>query len=44
MTPQQKRLMLLNYLIKRPPRPHTPEAQLIKMWQKELAQLKKDIE
>jgi hypothetical protein len=40
---QQKRLALLNFLIKMPPKPNSPEAQLVELWKKELAQLQKEL-
>jgi len=43
MLPQEKRILLLNFLIKSPPKPQTPEAQLVKLWKRELAQLQKEM-
>lgn len=43
MTPQQKRAMLLMYLIKAPPGPGTPEARLVALWKQELAQLQREL-
>lgn len=43
MTPQEKRAMLLMYLIKAPPKPNTPEARLVALWRTELAQLQKEL-
>lgn len=44
MTPQQKRAMLLAYLVKLPPKPYTPEAQLVALWRTELAQLQRELQ